>query len=214
MPYLLHHLLDGSDADDPRIAIVHGDQSYTYGDLKRRAAHLAARLTAAGVIRGDRVAFFLPKSFDECAAIFAASAVDAVFVPINPGLKPSQVRHILEDCAATVLLTASGMLEDDAEGRSSLTLLPALKSILLVDADAGPGADAAPVAQAIGEDLAAILYTSGSTGQAEGRDAEPPQSAGGLADRHQLSRHRRRRPDPVDPAVQLRLRPESIADRG
>jgi acyl-CoA ligase (AMP-forming) (exosortase A-associated) len=168
MPYLLHHLLDGSNSDDQRTAIVHDDTSYSYGDLKRRAAHLATRLKAAGLSRGDRVAIFLPKSFDECAAILAASAADAVFVPINPGLKPAQVRHILEDCAATVLLTASGMMEDDAEGGSLLAILPALTSLLLVDEDAGLDADAEPVAQAIGEDLAAILYTSGSTGRPKG----------------------------------------------
>ena len=89
---LLHDLLQDAGLLGGREAIVHAERSHTYGDLARAVEALAGRLAAAGVARGDRVATYLPKSFEECAAIFAISRADAVFVPVNPSLKPAQVR--------------------------------------------------------------------------------------------------------------------------
>jgi len=161
-PVLLHDLLAGSD-DEARSALTSGDQTLSYGELRRRVEHMARRLKATGAQRGDRVAVFLPKSFEECVAIFAASRADLVFVPVNASLRPAQVRHIVEDCGASVLVTsreALSQLGDALEG------LPSLRAVVDPDDDA----DAPPLspARAIGEDLAAILYTSGSTGRPKG----------------------------------------------
>jgi acyl-CoA ligase (AMP-forming) (exosortase A-associated) len=131
--------------------------------FKQRVEYMARRLVATGAKRGERVAVFLPKSFDECVAIFAASRADLVFVPVNSSLRPAQIRHIVEDCGASVLITSAGMLDllgDALEGLSTLG------AILRIDTDA-EAPPAAP-ARAIGEDLAAILYTSGSTGRPKG----------------------------------------------
>lgn len=162
-PVLLHDLLAGKEHDDARKALTRGDQSLTYGAFKEQVERLARRLIATGVSRGDRVAIFLPKSFEECVAIFAASRADLVFVPVNPSLRPAQVRHIIEDCGASVLVTSADMqslLGETLDGLSSLG------TILHFDADLD--APSAVPARAIGEDLAAILYTSGSTGRPKG----------------------------------------------
>src|SRR6185503_15095283 len=87
-PVLLHDLLRGSEEFGDRSAIVHGDRTCTYGVLARAVEALAGRLAACGLQRGDRVAIHLPKSLDECVAIFATSRASGVFVPINASLKP------------------------------------------------------------------------------------------------------------------------------
>ena len=161
---LLHDLLQDAGLLGGREAVVHAERSHTYGDLARAVEALAGRLVAAGIARGDRVAIYLPKSFEECAAIFAISRADAVFVPVNPSLKPAQVRHILVDCGARILLSSAPMLsklEGALDDLGDLQILPC-------DGDGAQDGPTAPAVKAIGEDLAAILYTSGSTGRPKG----------------------------------------------
>lgn len=162
-PVLLHHLLEHNGAAADRIAVVDGDRSLTYGDFAGRTADLAAALQGAGIQRGDRVAIFLPKSLEECWAIFGTSRADAVFVPVNPLLKPPQVRHIVADAGARVVLTSRSLQETASEA------LAGLDDVLLILAEDVPQRTAEPARpRSIGEDLAAILYTSGSTGRPKG----------------------------------------------
>ncbi|BCW87652.1 Tyrocidine synthase 3 [Alphaproteobacteria bacterium SO-S41] len=161
-PFLLHHLLACNAADPAKTAIVDGARVWSYGEFGNAIDRLAAALHGAGAVRGDRIAIYLPKSLEECAAIFAASRADGVFVPINPGLKAAQVRHIITDCSARVLVTSAAMqakLGDAVDG---------IADIQIVLIDDLPAAAPPPPARAIGQDLAAILYTSGSTGQPKG----------------------------------------------
>ncbi|UPT61485.1 MAG: AMP-binding protein [Hyphomonadaceae bacterium JAD_PAG50586_4] len=157
--YLLHHLLDQRSVDPERLALVDGARRLTFGQFAASVERTAAKLFDAGVARGDRVAILLPKSLEECAAIFAISRAGGVFVPINAALKPAQVRHIIEDCGARVLISAPELLSGLENA------CPALIEVAL--ADARPDTPA-PASRAIGEDLAAILYTSGSTGRPKG----------------------------------------------
>jgi acyl-CoA ligase (AMP-forming) (exosortase A-associated) len=162
-PLLLHDLLRHSAHESTRIAIVDEGQEWSYGALRGRALALAHALKRAGVMRGDRVGVLLHKSFDECAAIFAVSAADAVFIPINPTLKPAQIGHILADSGARALIGAEALL---AQLRDTLSGRPDL-CVLSVDDTPADEADW-PATQNIGQDLAAILYTSGSTGAPKG----------------------------------------------
>ncbi|MCZ8313800.1 AMP-binding protein [Phreatobacter sp.] len=165
-PLLLHHLLDATAAAVPySIAVVDGARSATYGELHAAAGRLARRFLAAGLERGDRVAVVLPKSLEECAAIFAVSMAGGVVVPVNVLLKPAQVRHIVADCTARIVLTRAEAADEMAEA------LDGLGAVLLTTD--GPDAAEAPAMLplprgGIGEDLAAILYTSGSTGRPKG----------------------------------------------
>lgn len=161
-PVLLHDLLWHASQDPERVAIVDDDREWSYGALRARASALAQALTRAGVARGDRVGILLPKSFDECAAIFAVSAADGVFIPINPTLRPAQIRHILADSGARALISDAALL---ATLDGALADLPGL-GVLSADAPTDEGDW--PRARNIGQDLAAILYTSGSTGAPKG----------------------------------------------
>jgi acyl-CoA ligase (AMP-forming) (exosortase A-associated) len=128
----------------------------------------------SGLSPGERVAILLPKSIEECWAIFAVSQANGIFVPLNPLLRPNQIRHIIEDCDARILISNQALLNTLD---SALRDLSGLLDIILVDDAAGPDAERILAAgrqrltrssAAIGEDIAAILYTSGSTGSPKG----------------------------------------------
>jgi acyl-CoA ligase (AMP-forming) (exosortase A-associated) len=162
-PVLMHDLLEDAGNDD-RVALIQGERRLTYADLRALVRLYAAALQAAQMKRGDRVAILLPKSVEECAAIFAVSVAGGIFVPINPLLQPAQVSHILRDCEASVFLTNAKFR--DTHG-AAVSDLPAL-TMLDVGALTAPRGQDVPPSPAIGEDLAAILYTSGSTGRPKG----------------------------------------------
>jgi acyl-CoA ligase (AMP-forming) (exosortase A-associated) len=165
-PVRLHELLDSPHIDAAACAVVDGSRRWSYAEFRVQVQQLAWRLRAAGVDRGDRVALLLPKSLEECAALFAPSRVDAVVVPLNPVLKPAQVGHVLADSEARVLVTRRELLAPLAD---VLAARPGLQ-VLCVDDEVAPDASAPelPAAVNIAADLAAILYTSGSTGTPKG----------------------------------------------
>jgi acyl-CoA ligase (AMP-forming) (exosortase A-associated) len=169
--YLLHHLLTGCPAPSDKVALVDGERTLTFGDFATAVETLAAALQAGGLARGDRVAIVLPKSLEECVAIFAISRAGGVFVPVNAALLDEQVKHIVTDCEAAVVLTAAqrmdalqGVLSDCAHGPKLVDISRLLEPGAIVNTAAEPAKDAG----CIGEDLAAILYTSGSTGRPKG----------------------------------------------
>jgi acyl-CoA ligase (AMP-forming) (exosortase A-associated) len=163
-PYLLHHLLDQAAATGAdRIAVIDGGRQATYGELHAAARRCARLCLDHGLERGDRVAIVLPKSLEECWAIFGIAMAGGVFVPVNALLKPAQVRHIVADCDARIVLTLSGTVAGLAEAFAGLDV-----EIIAVDTPPAETPDEVPPAGGIGEDLAAILYTSGSTGRPKG----------------------------------------------
>ncbi len=164
-PCLVHHLLGDQDRGDAaRIALIQDARKLDYGEFRRLVRRDAIALQSQGLQRGDRVAILLPKSIEESAAIFAVSAAGGVFVPVNPLLKPAQVRHIVEDCEARFLITNRALRDTHGDALSDLS------SLTILDTDTIPPVDGTALipSAAIGEDLAAILYTSGSTGRPKG----------------------------------------------
>lgn len=107
-------------------------------------AGYAAALIAMGVVKGDRVAVQVAKSPEALALYAATVAVGAVFLPLNTGYTAAEVAYFREDAAPRVFI-------DDA-GLAALN---------------GNAADFRPC-ECKGDDLAAILYTSGTTGRSKG----------------------------------------------
>ncbi|RQS64124.1 acyl-CoA ligase (AMP-forming), exosortase A system-associated [Burkholderia sp. Bp8963] len=149
--------------DGDRVALVDEQVSLTYAAFASRVEHFAQCMLAAGLRRQDRVAVFMDKSADACALILAALHAGGIAVPINPKLKPQQVRYILENCAAAQLFVTTWR---ERELGMQLDGLPALRVLRpdTVDAPETPLA----THRNIDGDPAAILYTSGSTGHPKG----------------------------------------------
>ena len=181
----------------------------------------AAALLGAGVGPRERVAVYLEKRIENVAAMFGAAAAGAVFVPVNPLLKPEQVAYILADCNVRVLVTSGDRLRQLAP---VLAAVPGLHTVFVV----GAGAAAAdrPAAAAccawervpaparsrrtapIDADMAAILYTSGSTGKPKGVVLSHRNMVAGARSVAGYLGNTRGRPHPGRAAAQLRLRPE------
>lgn len=187
-PYLLPHLPLAAAAHTPdATALVSGDSELSYAALAAACHGFAAHLRSTGLPRGARLAVWLEKNPQTVTALFAAGLAGAVIVPINPLLKPAQVRHILQDSGAAALLTSAARLPLLAP---ELPACPALAYCLLSDnalpATLPPLPPAltltpfpAPVPHLLADplpalpgqteqDLAALFYTSGSTGRPKG----------------------------------------------
>jgi acyl-CoA synthetase (AMP-forming)/AMP-acid ligase II len=88
------------------IALTHGAKSIPYAELHNRVEQFASSLLGLGVARTERVAIYLEKCSETVVASFGSAAAGAVFVPINPLLKPEQVAFILQDCNVRLLVTS------------------------------------------------------------------------------------------------------------
>ena len=182
VPKYLHDLVSLAAGRDPgQPALISGNRTLSYRELDERMRAFAAGLDRFGLAPQDRVAIFLPKTIECVTGFFGTAAAGGAFVPVNPILKPAQVAHILRDSGARILLTAAARLS------ALLPILddcPALELIILTDdIDSAERAGAirrqtfsefiatdaegpAPTLQT--DDLTAIFYTSGSTGQPKG----------------------------------------------
>lgn len=130
-------------AEPDRPFLLFEGESLALGEIDRRTDRIAARLLREGVGRGDRVAVQLENRPEFVLAWFAILKAGAALVPINPHLTPREIDYLVEDSGAALVLRDEhfeGGFEDDPRE------LPAV----------------AP------DDLAALVYTSGTTGAPKG----------------------------------------------
>lgn len=112
MPQLFHELLlNSADSSADRTAVIHRNQFSNYKHIAASALAIAHHLLDLKVQRGDRVAIYLPKQPEAIIATFAASLSGAVFVPVNPLLKPNQVQHIVQDSDSNVLISTAERMQ-------------------------------------------------------------------------------------------------------
>ncbi len=160
----LDHLTERGQED--AVALVLRNEELDFKTLKARVARLAAWLSDQVGQKGARVATWAAKGELTCLMPLAAARAGLVHVPINPLLKHAQVRHILTDSSASMLIATLARLKtlEDGDVPSSCAVLEEGDAL-----DAAARIDGAlPPSSHLADDLAAILYTSGSTGRPKG----------------------------------------------
>jgi acyl-CoA ligase (AMP-forming) (exosortase A-associated) len=180
MSELLHDLIEHSARETPDApALQFGKMVVSYAELADMTGKFADGLMELGIDAGERVAIFLEKRIETVVACFGTVAAGAVFVPVNAVLRPRQVQHILRDCNVRVLVTSAARLSALGD---TIKACHDLRTIVLVDDSADTNALPVkawkdltnPILNGIGRhrsidaDIAAILYTSGSTGLPKG----------------------------------------------
>jgi len=157
-------------------AIAFADRSVTFAEIDGLSDRVAAGLAAQGVAKGDRVALYCINSTEFAICYLGIVKAGAVVLPVNLLYSPREVAFVLEDAGARVLIYHPAMAEKVEAVRSSDTGLERFVVIgdstndsdLSLDALMASGGEAPRPAIDPAADLAAVLYTSGTTGKPKG----------------------------------------------
>jgi malonyl-CoA/methylmalonyl-CoA synthetase len=154
-------------AEQPSLLIPDGRVVH-YEDLDQTSARIAHALTAAGAKRGDRVAVQVDKCWEALALYLACLRAGLVYLPLNTGYQKSELSFVFGDAEPSIIVCrpeSTGRVAPLRAQAKVLTLMGGEGT--LVDALAGQSERFETVVSQPG-DLAAILYTSGTTGRPKG----------------------------------------------
>jgi long-chain acyl-CoA synthetase len=170
-PTVVHMLRETAEHWPSREAIICGSERLSYAEYLSAVATFAHELVRLGA-RGERVALVLGNGVDVCISTFAAHAAGAQVVPLNPLYTARELRIILADAAARVVVcdaAVAGIVE-------SLAAECGARQVIVVGGDNGrrltrrqPGL-ALPEPLPRPEDLGTLQYTGGTTGVSKGVD--------------------------------------------
>jgi long-chain acyl-CoA synthetase len=159
-----------------RQAIVEDDEAITYRELDRRVALLASNLAAAGLARGDRVALFLGNCWEFLVILLSCSRLGIICVPIGTRQKAEELDFLINNSGAKALFFEAEL----STHVPKLERVASLAHVVFVRGEAPfgrpftdflvEGLPAAPLPALAEEDVAVILYTSGTTGQPKGAE--------------------------------------------
>jgi malonyl-CoA/methylmalonyl-CoA synthetase len=162
-----HFLAAALQAGDKAFLVEGANAVLSFADLDERTGRLAARLAALGGGVGDRIVVQVEKSIENVLLYLAAERLGMVYVPLNTAYTSAELAYFLGDAEPAVVVCRPA---DETEVRGLLTT----GALVTLAAD-GTGSlladmpdEVAPIAPRASSDLAAILYTSGTTGRSKG----------------------------------------------
>jgi long-chain acyl-CoA synthetase len=144
-------------------AVVCQDKCRTYAELGSRCRRLAEALRRQGLVSGDRVGVIGLNSDLYLELYLGVPAAGFVLVPVNSRLAPAEMRAILADARVSVLF-ADAYYPGAADVKQVLTMPGDYEDLIASADEAGQGSEVQPTEN----DLAALFYTSGTTGAAKG----------------------------------------------
>ncbi|MFS4492236.1 amino acid adenylation domain-containing protein [Maribacter sp. 2308TA10-17] len=150
------------ETNSSKNAISQKTIGHTFKELNEKSNQLAAFLMKCGVEKGQKVAIHMPRSIDYVISVIATLKTGAAFIPISSDQPSERIKYIVSDAKCALLLTNSE-LEIHLD-ESSMPVISLDKNRQEIDEFSTKNSNIAPLK----EDLAYILYTSGSTGNPKG----------------------------------------------
>ena len=172
----LHELLSRAAGRWPnKDAIIFGNDHITYLALHRAAAAFAGGLHALGLRKGDALGLFTPNCPEYEVAFFGAARLGVPPTPLNPSYREREIQHQLNDTGASAVVVHASLYPLVESARPSL---PHLRHIIVIGDKVPDGTVAfhdllalhteAPPAELGSDDLAALPFSSGTTGSSRG----------------------------------------------
>jgi fatty-acyl-CoA synthase len=159
----LGQLVDEAATRWPELtAVEYGDERVTFAEFAARTKRIAAGLHALGARRGDRVAVLMENGVETLAAIHGATRAGVIAVPVNARYKARELEYVLEHCDVRAVLSSphfAPLLDEAAHGRHVARYDGAWSGL-------PEGEEPATTSQP--EDVAMLLYTSGTTSHPKG----------------------------------------------
>jgi len=153
-------------AQPDKVALFWGADEFTYAALLQQSCDVSRHLTGKlGVRPGDRVALWLKNCPEFVTAVYGILHAGAVLVPINNFLKPDEVSYMLLDGAIDLIISDKSMSHATDK---LVAARPALKVLFVEDFATFPKGDVIAPAPSAEDQLAVIIYTSGTCGKPKG----------------------------------------------